>query len=96
MYKRPWAQFELCTSLMNSTVSLELTEHGFFLVELEVNGFVVHYTFLAFLVFLSGTKPEHYEEQEGCYVCGENKRVSCLRLSHVLPGAERPKLRSLL
>lgn len=44
---------------------LELTEHGFFLVELEVNGFVIHYTFPAFLDFLPGTKPGHYGERKG-------------------------------
>lgn len=59
---------------------LELTEHGFFLVELEVNGFVIHYTFPAFLDFLPGTKPGHYGEWEGCYVHGMNKKISCLRL----------------
>lgn len=59
---------------------LESTEHGFFLVELEVNGFVIHYTFPAFLDFLPGTKPGHYGEWEGCYVHGMNKKISCLRL----------------
>lgn len=81
---------------MNSAVSLELTEHGFFLVELRVNGFVIHYTFPAFSDFLPGTKPGCYGEREGCYVHGMNKKTSCLRLSHALPGYERPKFKSLL
>lgn len=68
----------------------------FFLVELEVNGFVIHYTFPAFLDFLPGTKPGCYGEQEGCYVHGMNKKISCLRLSHTLPGDEGPKFKSLL
>lgn len=82
---------------MNSAVSLELTEHGFFLVELEVNGFVIHYTFPAFLDFLPGRKPGHYGEREGCYVHRKKKKkISCLWLSHALPGDERPKFESLL
>ena len=68
----------------------------FFLVELEVNGFFIHYAFPSFLDFLPGTKPGRYEEREGCSVYGMNKKISCLRLSHTLPGDERSKFKSLL
>lgn len=48
----------------------------FFLVELEVNGFVIHYTFPAFLDFLAGTKPGCDGEQEACCVRGMSKKTS--------------------
>jgi len=70
---------------MNSAVSLVLPEHEFFPVELEVNGFVIHYTFPAFLDFLPGTKPGHYGERGGCYVRGMNKKISCFKLMERLP-----------
>ncbi|KAJ7426547.1 hypothetical protein WISP_14906 [Willisornis vidua] len=75
---------------------LELSEHGFFLVELEVDDFVIHYTFPAFLDFLTGKKPGHYGEREGCYAHGMNKKISCLRMSHTLLGAERHKFKPVL
>lgn len=47
----------------------------FFPVEIEVNGFVIHYAFPVFLDFLAGMKPGHYRELEACCVHRMSKKT---------------------
>lgn len=71
----------------------------FFPVEIEVNGFVIHYAFPVFLDFLAGMKPGHYRELEACCVHRMSKKTGASAQAlpaHPAPAWKREPLLSCM